>query len=59
VDLAHDAEGMAGKLDELVAPAPEPENAVLVHNALVVRWAGPAFARDLHIHCCLTTGHPS
>lgn len=44
VDLAHDAEAMAGKLDELVESAREPENAVLVDNAQVVRWAGPAFA---------------
>ena len=35
---------MADKLDELVEPADEPENAVLVDNARVVRWAGPAFA---------------
>jgi hypothetical protein len=32
------------KLDELVEPADEPENAVLVDNARLVRWAGPAFA---------------
>jgi hypothetical protein len=44
VDLAHDAKGTAGKLDELVGPADEPENAVLVDNARAVRWAGPAFA---------------
>jgi hypothetical protein len=35
---------MAGQFDGLVAPADEPENAVLVDNARVVRWAGPAFA---------------
>jgi hypothetical protein len=35
---------MADKLDELVEPADEPENAVLVDNVRVVRWAGPAFA---------------
>jgi hypothetical protein len=35
---------MADKLDGLVGPAREPENAVLVDNARVVRWAGPAFA---------------
>jgi hypothetical protein len=35
---------MAEKLDDLVEPAREPENAVLVDNARVVRWAGPAFA---------------
>jgi hypothetical protein len=44
MDLAHDAEEVADQLDELVAPAHEPENAVLVDNARVVRWAGPAFA---------------
>jgi hypothetical protein len=44
VDLAHDAEDVADRLDELVKPAREPENAVLVDNARVVRWAGPAFA---------------
>ena len=44
MDLAHNAGGMAETLDDLVEPAPEPENAVLVDNARVVRWAGPAFA---------------
>jgi hypothetical protein len=44
VDLARDAEGMTEKLDRLVEPAREPENAVLTDNARVVRWAGPAFA---------------
>jgi hypothetical protein len=44
MDLARDAEEVAGQLDGLVAPAHEPENAVLVDNARVVRWAGPAFA---------------
>jgi hypothetical protein len=43
VDLAHEAEEVAEKLHGLVQPAPEPENAVLVDNARVVRWAGPAF----------------
>jgi hypothetical protein len=43
VDLARDAEETAGQLDELIAPADEPENAVLVDNARVVRWTGPAF----------------
>ena len=32
------------RLDALVAPAPEPENAVLADNARAVRWAGPLFA---------------
>jgi hypothetical protein len=44
VDLARDAEEMADQLDELVAPADEPENAVLADNARVIRWAGPGFA---------------
>jgi hypothetical protein len=44
VDLARDAEEVADQLDGLVAPADEPENAVLVDNARVVKWAGPAFA---------------
>ena len=44
MDLARDAKEAAGQLDELVAPAREPENAVLVDNARVVQWAGPAFA---------------
>lgn len=44
MDLAHDAEGAADTLDGLVEPADEPENAVLVDNARVVRWTGPAFA---------------
>jgi hypothetical protein len=32
------------KLDQLVAAAPEPENAVLTDDARLVRWAGPMFA---------------
>lgn len=31
------------KIDELVAPAPEAENAVLVDQARIVRWTGPLF----------------
>jgi hypothetical protein len=31
------------KLDDLVEPAGEPENSVLVDDARIVRWAGPAF----------------
>jgi hypothetical protein len=42
--VPRDAEEVVGQLDELVQPAPEPENAVLTDNARVVRWAGPAFA---------------
>ena len=37
-------EATAGKLGGLVTPAGEPENAVLVDDARLVRWAGPAFA---------------
>jgi hypothetical protein len=44
VDLARDAGEVADQLDELVALADEPENAVLVDNMRAVRWAGPAFA---------------
>jgi len=44
MDLARDAEEVAGQLDDLVKPAREPENAVLTDNARVVRWTGPAFA---------------
>jgi hypothetical protein len=32
------------KLDQLVAAAPEPENAVLTDDAKLVRWTGPTFA---------------
>jgi len=32
------------RLDALVAPAPEPENAVLTDDTRAVRWAGPLFA---------------
>jgi hypothetical protein len=44
--LAAGAEHLSGaieKLDDLVEPADEPENSVLVDNARIVRWAGPAF----------------
>lgn len=41
---AHRLGEMAEKLDDLVEPTDEPENTVLVDNARVVRWAGPAFA---------------
>jgi hypothetical protein len=44
VDAARDAEKVIGQIDDLVQAAPEPENAVLVDNARVVRWAGPVFA---------------
>jgi uncharacterized membrane protein len=44
VERTPEPEVIADKLDELVEPADEPENAVLVDNARLVRWAGPAFA---------------
>lgn len=43
-DPDRDVDGIVGKLDDLVDPVGEPENAVLVDNARIVRWAGPAFA---------------
>jgi hypothetical protein len=44
VERTPEPEAISGKLDELVAPVGEPENAVFVDNARLVRWAGPAFA---------------
>ena len=38
------SEDLVGRLDALVAPAPEPENAVLADDTRAVRWAGPLFA---------------
>jgi hypothetical protein len=35
---------IVGKIDEMVSPAPEPENAVLTDETRVVRWTGPLFA---------------
>ena len=35
---------LLGKVDELVQPAAEPENQVLVDDARIVRWTGPLFA---------------
>lgn len=43
MNLANNADRAADKLDGLVEPAAEPENAVIVDNARLVRWAGPAF----------------
>ncbi len=42
-ELADKTAELADKTDELVPPADEPENTVLVDNARIVRWAGPAF----------------
>jgi len=44
VERMREPEATAGKLDELVTPVGESENAVFVDNARLVRWAGPAFA---------------
>ena len=35
---------LVDKADDLVKPAGEPENAVLIDDARVVRWTGPLFA---------------
>ncbi len=43
-ELLSRADDLVGKLDALVDPAPEPENAVLVDGAPVVKWTGPLFA---------------
>lgn len=37
-------EEVLDKVDDLVKPAAEPENVVLLDNARVVRWTGPLFA---------------
>ena len=37
-------EHLVGKLDDLVAPAAEPENTVLVDQSRIIRWVGPMFA---------------
>jgi hypothetical protein len=39
-----DHEDVLSRLDALIEPAGEPENAVLTDNARLVRWAGPMFA---------------
>ena len=39
-----DPEDLVTKLDKLVEPAVEPENAILTDDARIVRWAGPLFA---------------
>ncbi|HEY6278146.1 MAG TPA: hypothetical protein VIX86_17660 [Streptosporangiaceae bacterium] len=42
-EVAGKAAEVADEADDLVPPAREPENTVLVDNAQSVRWAGPAF----------------
>jgi hypothetical protein len=39
-----DHEDVLSRLDAMVEPTAEPENAVLTDNAKLVRWAGPMFA---------------
>jgi hypothetical protein len=39
-----DDEDVISRLDAMVEPIGEPENAVLTDNAKLVRWAGPMFA---------------
>jgi hypothetical protein len=39
-----DPEDVVERLDAVVEPSAEPENAVLTDNSRVVRWAGPVFA---------------
>ena len=43
-DQVSEQEDIVVRLDSLVAPAPEPENDVLVDEARIVRWTGPTFA---------------
>jgi hypothetical protein len=40
---AAEPDDVLSKLDALVKPAPEPENAVLTDQTRVIRWIGPAF----------------
>jgi hypothetical protein len=44
VSAGPDPDDIVSKLDALVEPAPEAENAVLTDEARVVRWTGPLFA---------------
>jgi hypothetical protein len=43
-ELLRGPDELLGKVDELVKPAAEPENRVLVDDARIVRWTGPLFA---------------
>jgi len=42
--ITSNPEKFVDKVDAMVRPAPEPENAVLTDETRVVRWAGPLFA---------------
>jgi hypothetical protein len=44
MEPAADHEDVLSRLDALVEPAAEPENAVITDNAKLIRWAGPMFA---------------
>jgi hypothetical protein len=44
VSAGPDPDDVVSKVDALVEPAPEAENAVLTDEARVVRWTGPLFA---------------
>jgi hypothetical protein len=39
-----DPDKLVSKINAMVTPAPEPENAVLTDETRVVRWTGPLFA---------------
>lgn len=43
VELTRDPGNLVKKLDALVGPDAEPENAVLTDSARVVPWTGPVF----------------
>ncbi len=43
-EISADARDVVDKIDALVQPADEPENAVLIDEARAVRWTGPLFA---------------
>ena len=43
-DVLSTPDEFLGKIDDMVEPAAEPENEVLVDDARIVRWAGPLFA---------------
>ncbi len=43
-DVLTGPDEVLSKIDDMVAPAAEPENEVLVDDARIVRWAGPLFA---------------
>jgi hypothetical protein len=43
-DLLRGPDELLDKVDDLVKPAAEPENAVLLDDARIVRWTGPLFA---------------